>query len=522
MLTPTTADPALATGRGELPVLAVRGAGKSYGPIRALDGVDVAFLPGEVHALVGENGAGKSTLKRLIAGETQPDGGAIEIDGAPIRLDDPGAARRMGIAVVHQHFPMCESMTVAENLALGDPSERGAGWLRLLDRRRMTQHARAALSPFGLERLAGRTVRELGVAERQIVAIGAALAREARVIVLDEPTSSLNAREVEILFDNMRRIRSAGRTIVFITHFMNEVLAVADRVTVLRDGRLIGTVPVAEVDAKRLVRMIVGRDLAERTASTQAGPGETLLAARDIDVGGRRPVAVEVRTGEVLGLPAHMGSGVDDLLSKVAGGRPARGGAIDFAGCDIGRTPIARRIRAGICLVPGDATREGLIPKLSIEQNILLANRRAFSRLGVLDLGEARRVANAMIRQLDIRPATPWITVEQLSGGNRQKVVIAKWLAAGARLLVMDDPTKGVDVGAKFEIYSTIADFVSGGRSVMLGSSDIDELINVCDRIVVIRDGELRASYPRGRFDKVAILDDLIGGAPSVLHPESQ
>lgn len=505
---------ALAGGQGPPPRLVARNIYKSYGPVRALNDVSVEFHAGEIHALVGENGAGKSTVQKVLAGEEQPDRGEILIDGAPVRISGPIDARQHGIAVVHQHFPLTQTLTVAENIFLGAPPRLGPSWLPIVDWGRLNAGARDILEPFGVAHLARRVVRELTVAERQVVAIATALNRKARIIILDEPTASLDATEIETLFENMRQVRDSGTCVIFITHSMEEVLAIADWVTVLRDGRRIGTVMAGEVDASKLVRMIVGRDLAEGYPKVEVAIGEPILSARGVDVLEHNRVSLEVRSGEFVGLPAHMGSGVGDLLSGISGQRPFKQGELRFAAADLARTNMRQKIRAGLCLVPGDATTEGLIAKLTIEENILLPNLDAFSRFGIVRRKRVRALCMDLIRLLDIRPPNPNVAVENLSGGNRQKVVIAKWLAADARLLVMDDPTKGVDVGAKIEIYSVIGDFVRKGSAVLWASTDVDELLGLADRIVVIRDGEVVGTFEHAEANKVAILDLMIGSRP--------
>ena len=505
---------ALAEGQGPTPRLAARNIGKSYGPVQALIDVSVDFHAGEIHALVGENGAGKSTLTKVLAGGVSPDSGAVLIDGAPVSLTSPIDARHHGIAVVHQHFPLAQAQTVAENIFLGAPPLMGPKWLPIIDWVRLIAGARDILKLFGLARLARRLVRELTVAERQVVAIATALNRKARIILFDEPTSSLDSTETETLFENMRQMRNDGACVIFITHSMEEVLSIADRITVLRDGKLIGTMTAGEVDASKLVRMIVGRELAEGYPKIDTAIGDPILNVRGVDVLGDHRVSLDVRSGEIVGLPVHMGSGVSDLLSGISGQRVFDEGAVHFGSGDITRTNMRRKIRAGLCLVPGDATTEGLISTLTIEENILLPNLNAYSCFGVVRRKRIRALCMELIGLLDIRPANPNIVVQNLSGGNRQKVVIAKWLAAGAKLLVMDDPTKGVDVGAKMEIYSCIGNFVGKGCAVLWASTDVDELLGLADQMVVIRDGEVAGTFQHQEVDKVAILDLMIGSQP--------
>ncbi|MBI4588022.1 MAG: sugar ABC transporter ATP-binding protein [Candidatus Rokubacteria bacterium] len=495
------------------PYLSAHQISKNYGAVRALSEVSIDLLPSEVHAIVGENGAGKSTLMKVLAGEERPDAGAIFVQGAPVRMLSPGDAQTHGIAVVHQHFPMVHGMTVAQNMHLGDPPLRGLPWpFRLIDHRRMVAQAQSQLRSFGLSAKAKWLVRDLSVAERQIVEIAKALSRRARLLILDEPTSSLNAAETAGLFEHIRDLRRQGATIVFIAHSIEEVLAIADRVTVLRDGRLIGTQPARDLDVDAVVRMMVGRDLAKGYPKVDARVGEAVLSADAVAIERHGPRwSLNLKRGEILGLPAYMGSGIDDLLAGISGQRRLVKGSLALDGHDVTRTSLRGRVLSGICFVPGDATEKGLIPKLTVEENILLPNLRNYCRFGLTQRRRARALCKDLIRLLDIRPPNPQATVEQLSGGNRQKVVIAKWLAAGAKVLVMDDPTKGVDVGAKVEIYHVIGDMVTKGSAVALASSDLHELIGLADRVVVIRDGAITAEFDQRPFDKANILARLAG-----------
>ncbi|MDH3465619.1 MAG: sugar ABC transporter ATP-binding protein [Gammaproteobacteria bacterium] len=501
------------SARGSAPYFTGRGLTKSYGPIDALRQVDIDLYRGEVHALVGENGAGKSTLKKVLSGEVALNDGTLAVDGRKVRLSSPMDARRFGIAVVHQHFPMAEARSVAENIFLGELPRCGPSWLPLVDHAAMWREAKAALAAFSLSHLAGRTIRQLSVAERQVVAIASATRRDAEVIILDEPTSSLNASEVETLFATMRKLRDDGACVVFISHSMEEVLAIADRITVLRDGKRIGTIGANDADASTLVRMIVGRDLAKGYPKSNVSIGKSRLTVSDIDTGTGQSLSLAAKTGECVGLPAHLGSGVDELLKRLSGQVRSPAGRIELDGVDLSRAKLPKRIKAGLCLVPGDAASEGLVPLLSIEENILLPNSRQYTEFGIVRRRKVRALCRDLIKMLDIRPADPRAAVNNLSGGNRQKVVIAKWLAAGTRLLIMDDPTKGVDVGAKIEIYSVINATLETGSSVVLASTDLDELIGLSDRILVIRDGAIVGEHARQRFDKVTILEQLIGAA---------
>jgi len=479
---------------------------KTYGPARALNDVSLEIHRGEVHAVVGENGAGKSTLMKILAGEENPDSGEIRIDGRAIRLRGPKDARAHSIAIVHQQFELAELLTVAENMCLdGPPVRMSFGFLRLLHRARMMEEAARQLAPFGLDKKVRVRIRELSVAERQIVKISRALARHARLLILDEPTSALTVQEIDRLFDHVRKLRSEGVAIVLIAHSIDEVLSVADRITVLRDGFLIGTQPAKNLDAVTLVRMLVGRDLDKGYPKSETALGKQLLRA---NLAPRSASKTELsgRRGEILGIPTYMGSAVRDVLALLSGERRSPRKAIRMEGQSVGNLAVHGRIRVGIALVPGDAMAEGLVPKMTVEENILLPNLRRFQRFGVLKLGQGRTLGRELIKAFDIRPADPLIPVERLSGGNRQKVAIAKWIAAGAKVLIMDDPTRGIDVGGKLEIYRVISDVVVRGGLVVLASSDLDELLGLADRIVVMHGGHIVETFDRRPFDKVRLL----------------
>jgi ABC-type sugar transport system ATPase subunit len=497
-------------------VLSARRLVKSYGATEALRDVSIDFRAGEVHALVGENGAGKSTLTRLLAGEEQPDAGEIHVGRKRVPLLRPSDAQRAGIALVHQQFELVDALSVAENICLENPAlRRFGGVLPLLDRRAMVGHAERSLAPFDMAHRVTAGLRELSVAERQVVEICRALSRTVLLLILDEPTSALNAAETETLMAHVRRLADQGAAILYITHNLSDALAIADRITVLRDGRLIATAPRHTLDAAKLVQMMVGRDLGKfakpRTGQTGEAVLETTMAGRSIGLAG----------GEILGIPSYIGSSVRRFLDRLSGARRGPERQVLLKGLPIGRRSIAARVRQGICFVPGDTAAEGLIPKLSIEDNILLPNVHHFTRFGLIDRAAIRQAVDDLIRSLDIRPADPSVAVERLSGGNRQKVAIAKWLLAGADVLIMDDPTRGVDVGAKAELYRLIAGHAERGGAAVLASSDLDELIALSSRLIVLRGEAVVAELTETPFDRARILAALNGNPASTIQGDT-
>ena len=484
------------------PVVSVRGLTKTYGVVEALRDVSIDFHAGEIHAVVGENGAGKSTLKRLLGGEEVPDAGDILVGGCKTSLQRPGDARRAGIALVHQQFQLVEALTVAQNICMEDPpTRRLAGVIPIVDRREMLRRAEQQLAPFNLASKAGADLRDLSVAERQVVEISRELAKDARLLILDEPTSALSADETETLFTHVRALRDRGVAVVFIAHSLTEVLAIADRISVLRDGRLVTTIPARTLDAATLSQLIVGREIA-KPAQGAAGTGERGIVLEANSSG----TWIEIRRREILGIPTYIGSAVRDLLDRLNGMRRAGPGEIRFEGADIGRSSIGGRVRKGICFVPADSTVEGLFPKLSVEDNILLPSIARFTRACIIDRHAARRAVRKLIESLDIRPSDPLVVVEHLSGGNRQKVAIAKWLLSGADVLIMDDPARGVDVGAKVELYRVIAGHAESGGAVVLASSDLDELLALSDRLVVLRGETVLATFSERPFGKAEVV----------------
>lgn len=497
------------TSSGQDVFLSAHGLSRSYGPIRALSDVSVEIRRGEVHAIVGENGAGKSTLMRLLAGEERPDSGSIVIDGKPVELGSPHQARMQGIAIVHQQFQLVDTLTVAENIFLGQPKLR----FGLVDRRSMQRAAAERLQPFGMQNKAGVWVRDLTVAERQLVEIARALDGAAKLLILDEPTASLGAEERDELFRHVRRMKEQGAAIVLIAHNLDEVLAISDRVTVLRNGQKIDSLPRAAVDYAGVVAMIVGRELAQGYQKAAVSPGEPVLSAqamiRSSDGGGFHDMSL--RRGEIVGIPTYVGAMVDRTLAELTGLRRFSGKTLSVDGRDLSRATIRAFIDAGVCLIPGDAMAEGLIPNFSIADNILLPNLKRFRSAGIIKRGALRAAVMDLIKELDIRPANPDAPVRSLSGGNRQKVVIAKWLARGATVYVMNDPTKAVDVGAKAEIYRLLGNVVQDNKAILLVSSDTDELIGLSDRIIVLRDQQAVAEFPNHPADKQSVLAAIVG-----------
>jgi ribose transport system ATP-binding protein len=468
------------------PLLSVRGLFKRYGGVQALAGVDLEVLPGEVHAVVGENGAGKSTLLKLLSGAVRPDAGDLRFAGAPLPVGSPRASEACGIVAIYQEFTLIPALSATQNIFLGHESSipgRGA-----TKRRAMRARAEALLTDLlggtdasgGVN--AGRPVRELSVPERQMVEIARALSRESRLILMDEPTATLTAQETTRLHETVRHLRAGGVSILYISHRLEEVLSLADRITILRDGHRVETIASAEATLDRLIRGMVGRSITEHYPKEPAGAGDTLLEIRP--PAGR---AVRVAVGEVVGLAGLVGSGRTELVRAVFGAEPRPGLSVAWCGRPVRPADPREAIRLGIGMVPEDRQGQGLVLGLGVDVNIALPNLDRLPAGWLPARGGVRRLAEPLIRDLRIRLADPAQAVRSLSGGNQQKVVLAKWLARRSRLLILDEPTRGIDVGAKQEMYRLINRLVRDNKGVLLISSDLPEVIAMSDRLYVMR-----------------------------------
>ncbi|KRV47263.1 sugar ABC transporter ATP-binding protein [Wenjunlia vitaminophila] len=474
----------------------MRGLTKRFPGVLALDDVTFTVRPGEVHALVGENGAGKSTLIKVLTGVYQPDQGELRYRGEPAVFGTPLRAQQAGISTIYQEVNLVPLMSVARNLYLGrEPRTR----LGLIDFGRMHREAERVLGDYGVRVDVRQPLRHLGVGAQQMVALARAVSVNARVVIMDEPTSSLEPREVETLFGVIRRLREQDIAVVYVSHRMEELYAVCDTVTVLRDGRHVHTGPLAETDRLTLVSLMLGRPLGEvgrQTTATPAGDhdGEPVLHAEGLTRPHQlRDVSLRIHPGEVLGLGGLLGSGRSETAKAIAGALPVTGGSVTVAGISVrtGSTPAA--IRAGISLLPEDRKAEGIVPGLSVRENIALAALPRLSRFGLVHEARVDAVVETFMKRLRIKASSPHQKVGELSGGNQQKVLLARWLAMHPKVLLLDDPTRGIDVGAKAEVQKLIDELAEQGLGVLLISSDVEELISGSDRVVVLKDGAVVA-----------------------------
>jgi rhamnose transport system ATP-binding protein len=495
----------------EQPLVKLQRVSKSYGGVRALKGVSFDLRPGEVHALLGENGAGKSTLIKVITGAHQPDGGTIEIAGQPVRHLTPAAARELGIACIYQQPAMFPDLTVAENIALRlEPATAG----RRVDWPARRARAGQLLQRIGAEISPDTEVRSLSMPEQQLVEIACALAAGARVVIMDEPTASLTQKEVQLLFGVVRDLHGSGVGVIYITHRLEEIFTVADRVTVLRDGESVGTNPVDEMNEASLIKLMVGREVSTIYPPAEGASGEVVLSLKNIGcaIGGVRNVTLDVRAGEVVGLAGLVGAGRTELARVVFGITPADTGEIILNGQRLTVRSPQEAVAHGIAYVPEDRRRHGVILDMAVAANMTMAIHRIIFPGTWLRLGAERQLALDYIRDLDVRTYGPEAPAGSLSGGNQQKVALTRWLATKPKLFILDEPTQGVDVGAKSEIHKIIRRLAKDGVAVLMISSDLPEILGMSDRIAVMRGGTIMAILP-GKSDAHDVIAAALGQA---------
>ena len=480
-----------------MPLLEARGIEKRYPGVRALAGVDLAVDPGEIHALLGENGAGKSTLMKVIAGSVLPDAGELRLDGEPVAFGSAQDARERGVGIVYQELSLVPQLSVAENVLMGRLPMR---FKRMVDWRSVYPEAKRHLDRVGLKVGPKQRVSSLGMAERQLVEIAKAISVDVRVLLLDEPTSALSERESGRLFEIIRELQASGVAMIYVSHRLSEIVDIADRVTVLRDGELVDTVDAAGVDEGELARMMVGRETGVREERERRRPGgEVVLRLSGVSRPPRlRPVDLELRRGEVLGVFGLVGAGRTRLARTIFGLEPADAGTIEVFGEERRIASPADAIASGIGYL-GEDRAGGLVPRMSVAANITMASLPAVSRGGLIDRGEERRLAERSVADLGIRTATVDALVETLSGGNQQKVVLARWTCSGARILILDEPTRGIDVGAKDEVFRLVTRLAADeGVAILYLSSELKEVRNLADRLLVMQDGAIAAEFDPG------------------------
>jgi ribose transport system ATP-binding protein len=479
------------------PAVEVRAVSKRFAGVRALDAVSLDLLRGEVHALVGENGAGKSTLIKVFTGVHRPDEGEVRYLGEPVAFASPREAQAAGISTIYQEVNLVPTLTVAHNLYLGHEPRNRVG---LVDFTRMRRAARATLARYGIDVDVRRRLGELGLGVQQMVAVARALSSDSRVVIMDEPTSSLEPREVDLLIGVIDHLRRQDVAVLYVTHKLDEVFRVCQRVTVLRDGRLVHSGPVSETTRLRLVATMLGREIAEVRAhgatsfgaEHHARTGVPVLEAAGLT---RRPqlagVSLDVHAGEVVGLAGLLGSGRTETAKAVFGAQPVDDGTVRVNGRAERRWSPAAAIRRGIGMVPEDRKAEGVVPDLSVRDNIVLAALPRLTRFGIVSRRRQDALVETFVRRLRIKISSPDQRVRELSGGNQQKVLLARMLCLHPKVLLLDEPTRGIDVGAKAEIQALIDELATQGLAVLLISSELEEVVEGADRVLVLRDGAL-------------------------------
>jgi len=493
------------------PVVALEDAYKSFGAVRALQGARLELYAGEAHALVGENGAGKSTLIKVLAGVHQPDSGTLTVDGEPVTFRSTADAMAAGIAVIYQEPTLFPDLTVAENIAVGRQPRGRAG---AIDRRAMNRTAAELFTRLGVPIHPDRPARGLSIADQQLVEIAKALSVGARVLVMDEPTAALSGVEVDRLFAVVRGLREEGAAVLFISHRFAEVEELCQRVTVMRDGRHVSTDLMGEVTTDELVRRMVGRELSSMFAKEDVEPGEVLLEVEGLTREGVfADVTFQVRAGEIVALAGLVGSGRSEVVQSIFGVDPRDSGTVRVAGRTLPAGRPSAAMAAGLALVPEDRRQQGLILDLSIQRNITLPRSRRLATAGLLTGGSERRSAREWAERLHTRFSRLSDPVSTLSGGNQQKVVLAKWLSTEPKVLIVDEPTRGIDVATKAEVHRLMSALAARGVAVLAVSSELPEVLGMADRVLVMREGRLAADIPRAEATEESIIRAGTGAA---------
>jgi ribose transport system ATP-binding protein len=493
-------------------LLEVRSLSKRFPGVLALHQVSLTLKEGEVLAVIGENGAGKSTLMKILAGVQTPDSGEIRVQGQPVLIDSVRSAAELGIALIHQELNLCDNLSVAANIFLGREPHR----LGLIDRKALRKGTEEALDQIGLRVSPETLVHKLAIGHRQLVEIARALSTRARILIMDEPTSSLTAEEAGVLFEVIGELRSRGVSIAYISHRLGEVQQLADRVLVLRDGQNAGELSRQQIDHEAMVSLMVGREISQHYARRPHPTGAPVLEVEDLVVPAwpQHSLSFQVRAGEMVGIAGLVGAGRTELLQVLFGLVPPLGGRVRVAGQEVRFASPAEAIGAGLALVPEDRKQQGLILEMGLRPNIGLPGLRRHARWGGF-ADQQREGADAAeaIRRLRIRTPGPDQVVQYLSGGNQQKVVLGKWLALKPRVLLLDEPTRGIDVGAREEIYGLMEELAESGVAILFASSELEEILGMADRVLVMHEGRLAGQVPRERLTEETIMHLATGRA---------
>jgi ABC-type sugar transport system ATPase subunit len=504
------------------PLIRVENISKSYVGVRALDGVSLDIAPGEIHALCGENGAGKSTLIKVLAGSVSPDSGQVFVANQPLATGSVRASEAAGIAVIHQESVAFPHLSAQDNILVGREPRRLAGLF--LDRKTMLRETQSLLRRLGEEINPWRPVGELPMAQRQMVGMARALSQQCRLLIMDEPTASLSTRETEVLFKVIRQLKAEGVSILYVSHRMEEIFLLSDRVTVFRDGKHVGTRPTSEINQDELIRMMVGRELlqvegAVKTDAEHAG-SEVLLQVANL---GRtdvfQDISFQVRRGEIVGMAGLVGAGRSEVAQAIFGADRADQGEVLVGGKRLPPGSIQAALDAGVALVPEDRQHLGLVLPMSVGANLSMAVLPQLTRLGLISDSREQALARGLVGDLRVKTASTAVAAQTLSGGNQQKLVIGKWLATRPRVLILDEPTRGVDVGAKAEIYKLVRRVAGEGMAVVVISSDLPEVLLLSDRILVMRGGRMAGELKRHQATQEKILALAMPAGPKTGSP---
>jgi rhamnose transport system ATP-binding protein len=485
-------------------ILQMTNISKNFAGVHALRGVSFDLKPGEVHALLGENGAGKSTLVKIITGVHQPDSGEICIDGSPVHFSDAHESRQAGIAAIYQELSLFPDLNVAENIFVGRQPTASLG---RIDWRRLYAEAGALLASLNVRLDLRQKARNLSIAQQQMVEIARAFSINARILLMDEPTSSLTLNEVDELFTLVRRLRDEGKSIIFISHRLEELFELADRVTVLRDGAYVGTRMVNEVSRDDLIRMMVGRTISNLYPKQDVKAGAVALKVEGLTQPGVfKDISFELHKGEILGMAGLVGAGRTDVACAIFGVTPAAGGKIEVEGRPVAITSPQQAIELGLAYVPEDRQKHGLIPEMNIVSNISLPVLPQYAVRGWLQ-DKAERVATySAARQMELRANNIWQKARELSGGNQQKIVLAKWLATRPRILILDEPTRGIDVGTKAAVHALMSKLAAEGIAILMISSELPEILGMSDQVIVMHEGQVTAHFTRAEATQENII----------------
>jgi ribose transport system ATP-binding protein len=486
-------------------ILQMKSISKSFPGVRALDDVSFEVRRGEVHAILGENGAGKSTLVKILSGAYRRDSGEIELDGHPVEIHNPSHAQSLGIAMIYQEFNLAPHLSVEANIFIGREPRRGP--FAIIDQRAIHRQSQKLIEQLGVELDVTQRINTLNVCQQQITEIAKALSMKSHVVIMDEPTSALSESEILTLFSVIRRLKQEGLGIIYISHNLGEVFEIADRITVLRDGKKIDTQNAREVTPEEEVQKMVGRDIADMYAKREVPVGEVVLRVNGLSSGNMlRQISFELRSGEVVGIAGLLGSGRTELIRAIFGADRKERGTVEVVGYKHKINRIGDAIRGGIGLVPEDRKEQGLFLGMPLGPNISAASIRDVSYHGILDRKKERALAAKYVEELDIKIAGLEQLVLNLSGGNQQKTVLAKWLARSPQILLLDDPTRGIDVGAKQAIYRLIGELAATGVGIIFVSSELPEILGISDRILVMGSGQIKGEFSRAEATQEKIM----------------